>query len=89
MLLSSVRAKADGLEVEFIEHDYCYEIAYHIDENGNYHDDAGNYRDGQTHDAIDCAGCDNCLIVDNLDPTLAGGNQFRGCMNCVVEWRSA
>ena len=73
-------AKADGLEVEALEYDYCYEIAYHIDENGNYTDDAGNYRDGQTHDAIDCAGCNDCRI---------GGEHYRGCMNCVVEWRSA
>ena len=32
--------------------DYCYEIAYNIDEDGNYHDDEGNFRDGQSHEVI-------------------------------------
>ena len=32
--------------------DWCYAIAREIDENGNYHDDEGNLRDGQNHEAI-------------------------------------
>ena len=32
--------------------DWCYAIARDIDENGNYHDDKGNLRDGQNHEVI-------------------------------------
>ena len=33
--------------------DYCYEIAFSIDEKGNYHDDDGQYRNGQTGEIIE------------------------------------
>mgnify|MGYP003644824309 FL=1 len=33
--------------------DYCYAIAYEIDENGNYRDDEGNDRNGQTGEIIE------------------------------------
>jgi len=39
-------------DTEVLEHDYCFVIAYEIDENGNYHDDEGNVRNGQTHEVI-------------------------------------
>ncbi len=32
-----------------LKHDYCYVIAYEIDEDGNYTDAEGNFRNGQTH----------------------------------------
>lgn len=45
-------------DTEVLEHDYCYLIAYEIDENGNYRDDEGNDRNGQTHEIINtCEGC--------------------------------
>ena len=45
-------------EVLNAEHDYCYQIAYEIDENGNYRDDEGNDRNGQTQEIINtCEGC--------------------------------
>ena len=43
---------AQSKPVEALEFDYCYVIAYHIDEDGNYHDDEGKFRDGQTHEVI-------------------------------------
>ena len=32
--------------------DYCFKIAYHIDENGNYHDDESQLMNGQTHEPM-------------------------------------
>ena len=43
---------ARGEEVTVLEHDYCYVIARNIDEEGNYEDDEGNYRNGVTHEVI-------------------------------------
>jgi len=52
------RCHPNDTEVLNAEHDYCYQIAYEIDENGNYRDDEGNHRNGQTHDIINtCEGC--------------------------------
>ena len=39
-------------EVEVLEHDYCWVLARNIDEDGNYHDDEGNLRNGQPHEVI-------------------------------------
>jgi hypothetical protein len=33
--------------------DWCYHIAQNIDEKGNYHDDDGQYRNGQTGEIIE------------------------------------
>jgi hypothetical protein len=44
--------KAEGKTVEYLEHDYCYEIARNIDEDGNYEDCYGVLHNGQTHEVI-------------------------------------
>ncbi len=44
--------EAEGKAVEYLVHDFCYGLARNMDEDGNYHDDEGNFRSGQTHEVI-------------------------------------
>ena len=61
--------------------DYCYEIAFSIDEEGNFNDDKGIYRDGQTGDEIACHGCRICDTGEKPHSPF----WYSGCSNCIIE----
>jgi len=54
-------------------------IARPIDEDGNYHDDEGIYRDGQTHVEIVCSGC---VVCNTRNPPPFW---YSGCAHCVIK----
>ena len=61
--------------------DYCYEIAFSIDEEGNFNDDKGIYRDGQTGDEIACHGCRICDTGEKPHSPF----WYSGCSNCIIQ----